>query len=127
MLKSNTSTAEAQAARLEIKTQLHQLEIVAQHGAGLSPWEASALADMVNETFFQTADDVTYRSGQLKYSCVKAAEPAGKALAQCEMVTVRLTLFEPEDRRELPCDSCQRTTDMRRRRLLSPTFARKKV
>jgi DNA-binding transcriptional regulator YhcF (GntR family) len=33
------------------------------------------------------------------------------------MVTVRLTLFDPEDRKDLPCESCQRSTDMRRRRL----------
>ena len=118
MPQCSTSTAEAQATRLGIKTQLHQLEIAAQHGAGLSPWEASALADIVDETFFQTADAVTYRSGQLKYSCVKATEPAGKTLAQCEMVTVRLTLLDPEDRRDLPGKSCQRSTDMRRRRLL---------
>ena len=71
MPQCSTSTAEAQATRLGIKTQLHQLEIAAQHGAGLSPWEASALADIVDETFFQTADAVTYRSGQLKYSCVR--------------------------------------------------------
>lgn len=118
MLQCNLPSAEAQTARLIIKTQLQQLKIAAEHGAGLSPWEASALVDIVDETFFQSADDLTYRSGQLKYSCVKATEPAGKALAQCEMVTVRLTLFDPEDHRDLPHDFCQRTTDMRRRRLL---------
>ena len=118
MQKSSTSTAIAQVSRLEIKTQLHQLRIAAEHGAGLSPWEASALASIVEETFFQTSDAVTYRSGQLKYSCVKISEPAGKPLDQCEMVTVRLTLFDKEDRRELPQDACQRCTDMRRRRML---------
>ena len=118
MLQCNTSTAEAQANRLRIKTQLHQLNIMAQHGAGLSPWEASTLTNIVDETFFQTADAVTYRSGQMKYSCVKTTEPAGKPLAQCEMVTVRLTILDQEDRKDLPSKSCQRSTDMRRRRLL---------
>ena len=118
MLKCTTSTPEAQASRLEIKTQLQQLQIVAEHGAGLSPWEASTLAAIVDETFFQSADAVTYRSGQLKYSCVKMSEPAGKPLDQCGMVTVRLTLFDAEDRRELPSEACRRSTDMRRRRLL---------
>ncbi|NMA45488.1 MAG: DUF1670 domain-containing protein [Lentisphaerae bacterium] len=114
----STSTAEAQTARLKIKTQLQQLMIEAERGAGLTPWEASILARLVDEIFFQSADAETYRSGQLKYSCVKATEPAGKTLAQCEMVTVRLTLFDPEDHEELPTKSCQRATDMRRRRLL---------
>jgi hypothetical protein len=118
MLQCNPSTTEAQTSRLEIKTQLQQLKIAAEHGAGLSPWEASALAEIVDETFFQSADAMTYRSGQLKYSCVKATEPAGKALTQCEMVTVRLTLFDQEDHRDLPHESCQRSTDMRRRKLL---------
>lgn len=118
MLKCNTSTVEAQVSRLEIKTQLQQLQVAAEHGAGLSPWEASALAAIVEETFFQSADAVTYRSGQLKYSCVKMSEPAGKPLEQCGMVTVRLTLFDAEDRRELPAEACQRSRDMRRRRLL---------
>jgi len=105
MLQCNPSTTEAQTSRLEIKTQLQQLKIAAEHGAGLSPWEASALAEIVDETFFQSADAMTYRSGQLKYSCVKATEPAGKALTQCEMVTVRLTLFDQEDLGELlMCD-----------------------
>ncbi len=118
MSKCSTSTAVSQTSRLEIKTQLQQLQVAAEHGAGLSPWEAAALVEIVDETFFQSADAVTYRSGQLKYSCVKSSEPAGKPLEQCGMVTVRLTLFDREDRRELPPDACGRCTDMRRRRLL---------
>jgi hypothetical protein len=117
MSKCSTSTAVSQTSRLEIKTQLQQLQVAAEHGAGLSPWEAAALVEIVDETFFQSADAVTYRSGQLKYSCVKSSEPAGKPLEQCGMVTVRLTLFDREDRRELPPEACQRSTDMRRRRM----------
>ena len=118
MVKCNSSSSVAQEGRLEIKTQLQQLKIAAEHGAGLSPWEADALADIVDATFFRSSDAVTYRSGQLKYSCVRDTEPAGKPLDQCEMVAVRLTLFDGEDRRELPAEACQRSTDMRRRRLL---------
>ena len=118
MIKCSTTSAASQTSRLEIKTQLQQLRIAAEYGAGLSPWEASALADIVDETFFQASEAVSYRSGQLKYSCVKASEPAGKPLDQCVMVAVRLTLFDREDRRELPSEACQRSTDMRRRRLL---------
>lgn len=118
MQKCNTSAVDAQAYRLEIKTQLQQLKIAAEHGAGLSPWEAASLSEIVEEIFFQSADALTYRSGQLKYSCVKMSEPAGKPLDRCEMVTVRLTLFDSEDRRELPREGCQGCVDTRRRRLL---------
>lgn len=118
MIKCSTSSVEAQTSRVEIKSQLQQLQIAAEHGAGLSPWEAAALVGIVDETFFQSSEAVTYRSGQLKYSCVKVSEPAGKPLEQCGMVTVRLTLFDREDHRELPDDACQRSTDMRRRRLM---------
>ena len=118
MVKCSTTSAASQASRLEIKTQLQQLKVAAEHGAGLSPWEASALADIVDETFFQSSEAVSYRSGQMKYSCVRSTEPAGKPLEQCEMVAVRLTLLDGEDRRELPAEACQRSTDMRRRRLL---------
>ena len=118
MLKSNTSSFDSQVSRLKIKTDIQQLQIAAQQGAGLSPWEASALCGIVEETIFQSAEAASYRSGQLKYSCVKASEPAGKPLEKCEMVTVRLTLFDREDRMELPHDAKRRSTDMRRRRLL---------
>ena len=63
MVKCNTSSSVAQEGRLEIKTQLQQLKIAAEHGAGLSPWEADALADIVDATFFRSSDAVTYRSG----------------------------------------------------------------
>ena len=118
MLKCSTSSVEAHTSRVEIKSQLQQLQIAAEHGAGLSPWEASALVGIVDETFFQSSEAVSYRSGQLKYSCVKVSEPAGKPLEQCGMVTVRLTLFDREDHRDLPDDACRRSTDMRRRRLM---------
>ncbi len=112
MLKCNTTTVEAQVSRLEIKPQLQQLQIVAEHGAGLSPWEASSLAAIVEETIFQSAEAVTCRSGQLKYSCVKMSEPAEKPLDQCGMVAVRLTLFDAEDHWELPSEACGAAEDV---------------
>lgn len=63
MLKCSTPTVVAQTSRLKIKTQLQQLKIAAENGAELSPLEASALVDIVEETFFQSSDAVTYRSG----------------------------------------------------------------
>lgn len=39
MIKCCTTSASRQASRLEIKIQLQQLKIAAEHGAGLSHWE----------------------------------------------------------------------------------------
>ncbi len=77
MLKSNTSTTEAQAVRLGTKNRLQLLRIAAQNGAGLSTQEASVIAKIVDETFILSVDGMTYRSGQLKYSCVKARTQPG--------------------------------------------------
>ena len=41
MLKSNTSSFDSQVSRLKIKTDIQQLRIAVQHGAGLSPWEVA--------------------------------------------------------------------------------------
>ena len=119
MNKNNTSTTNAQIDRLKIKTQLQQLKIMAEEGANLSGWEAQVLTDIVEETFFQNTESVSYRSGQIKYSCIKDDQPAGRPLDQCEMVTVRLTLLDQEDREELQKgSSAQQSSEIRRRRLL---------
>jgi hypothetical protein len=41
LLKSNTSSFDSQVSRLKIKTDIQQLRIAVQHGAGLSPWEVA--------------------------------------------------------------------------------------
>lgn len=117
MNKTSTSSVEALNARLKIKTQLQQLKIAVVKGANLSQWEAEVLTDIIDETIFRTSDAETYRSGQIKYSCIRCDEPAGKPLDQCAMVTVRLTLLDAEDRKELCGKQSQRSSDMRRRRL----------
>ena len=121
MIKSNASHKDSQVERLNKKTQLQQLNALSMHGAGLSYWEAQELTNIIDEIFFQNSDMVTLRSGQMKYSCVAKSEPAGKPLDQCKMSTVRLTLFNKDDKQELPCKSKQASIDLRRRRLLRIT------
>ena len=116
-----TSTVDAQTQRLEIKTQLQQLQIAAESGAGLSTWEAKALVDIVDETLFQNADLFTFRPGQTRYSCVVSSEPAGKPLNQCQMTAVCLTLFDHADHQDLSGKNNLASIELRRRRLLRIT------
>ena len=61
----------------------------------LSPVEASSLADKIDE-FTQTRRDVI-EEGQVLYTAVCKDEPAGKALKDCEMVEVKLTLWNSQE------------------------------
>lgn len=45
----------------------------------------------------QVADSSQLSEGQILYQAVKASEPAGKSLQDCEYVAVRLTLFAEDD------------------------------
>ncbi len=71
--------------------------------ARCSPIVARAIWGMVNETLVGT--DATgaeaTRVGQLIFLAVAAEEPAGKPLAQCQKVTVRLTLDAGADDQEV--------------------------
>jgi hypothetical protein len=61
----------------------------------LSPVEASSLAEKIDE-FTQTRRDVI-EEGQVLYTAVCKDEPAGKALKDCEMVEVKLTLWNSQE------------------------------
>jgi len=118
MVNCSPTDAQSQAERLKVKTDLQQLQNQAVTGAGISQWEARVLVDMVDQLFFQNGkNNLLLRSGQMRYSCVKNTEPAGKALDQCQMVTVTLTLFDKEDRCDLNCAGGKASIEMRRRRL----------
>lgn len=119
MSKTNISSAEAQAQRLKMKTQNQQLQNCAMAGVGLSQWEAQVLVNVVDDVYFKDTELKTIvRHGQVKYSCIQKTEPAGKNLDKCQMVTVTLTLFDKEDRHELPGNEKQASIDLRRRRML---------
>jgi hypothetical protein len=62
----------------------------------LSPVEATTLSDdLIRE---RSQDSPSFLAdGQLWYTAVSKEEPAGKPLARCQKVRVRLTLFSPED------------------------------
>ena len=97
MIKRTDNVQAEQARRLRIKTQEHRLERLAVEGAGLSPWEAATLTEMVKEVFFAEPQDNPLRSGQMFYECAEASEGAGKPLRECRLARVVLTLHDPED------------------------------
>lgn len=97
MIKRTDNTQAEQARRLRIKTQEQQLAKLAVDGAGLSPWEAEELVEVVKEVFFNEPHDNPLRSGQMFYECAEASEGAGKPLRECRLARVVLTIHEPED------------------------------
>ena len=115
----NTLTSqEAQEQRLKIKQIGQQMANLAVSGAGLSTWEARELVRIIEEVYFRDPDLKQLLPGQIRYSCVNSAEPPGKPIKECQMVTVALTLFQAEDDRELPPNDKAGSIETRWRRLL---------
>lgn len=97
MIKRTDNAQAEQARRLKIKTQEQRLTKLAVDGAGLSPWEAETLTEVVKEVFFSEPENTPLRSGQMFYECAEASEGAGKPLSECRLARVVLTLHDPED------------------------------
>jgi DNA-binding CsgD family transcriptional regulator len=118
MKQSTLKCREAQEQRLKIKNIGQQMKNLAQHGIGISPWEAEILVETIEEVYFNDLELRQIRHGQLKYSCLSAAEPPGKPIADCQMVSVNLTLFDDEDDKELSWVKKDASISKRWRRLL---------
>jgi len=118
MIQCSVNSMEAQAQRLQIKTIHRQMENLAVAGAGLSPWEARELVGIIDEVYFQEPSLRQLLPGQMKYSCLRMNEPAGKPLKECQMATVVLTLFDEQDDRQLPYRGKDAAVTRRWRRLM---------
>jgi len=118
MIMSTEAPASDQARRLAVKTQDQHLRRLAVDGAGISPWEADVLVDVVREVYFAEPADQPLRSGQMRYECVSADEGAGKPLSACRLRTVVLTVLDAED---APVQATQGQAGLRRHRLLRLT------
>jgi hypothetical protein len=121
MIKLAQNSREYQQHRLQIKTLSQQMQNIAVHGAGLSPWEAQVLVEMIEQIYFADPHLRQAAQGQLKYSCLSAAEPPGKKIEDCQMITVLLTLFDPKDQDELVYAGKQASVVLRWRRLMRIT------
>ena len=118
MIRNTANAVASQERRLRTKTQDRRLANLAVQGAGISPWEAAVLVDMVKEVYFSNPENRPVSSGQLRYDCVAATEGAGKPIEACQMVTVVLTLFDRDDGRLQPQDGKQ---ELRERRIMRLT------
>lgn len=121
MLNCAQNSRESQDHRLKIKTLSQQMLNLAVEGAGISPWEAQVLINTIEQVYFSDPALSQASDGQLKYSCIAINEPAGKKVEDCRMVTVLLTLFDPEDKQQLVFDNKQASIVLRRRRLMRIT------
>ena len=97
MVEGTDDRKASQDRRLRLKTQEHQLETLAIEGAGLSPWEAEVLVEMVREVFCGDPADRPLAPGQMRYTCVAASEGAGKPIEHCQTTTVVVTMLDAED------------------------------
>ncbi len=97
MVERSDDRKAAQDRRLRLKSQEERLKTAAVKGAGLSPWEAEVLVEMVDEVFYGAPSDRPLAPGQMRYICVGAREEAGKPVEECEKATVVLTMLDGED------------------------------
>jgi len=81
--------------RLYSKTDQHRLVTHLQKNYGLPFVASEVLAkDIINLTQ-QNPYNIT--AGQILHTTVKATEPAGKKLSECEKVNVILTIYDPDE------------------------------
>lgn len=114
---NNSNSRDNQEHRLAVKTIHQQMLQLAINGAGLTKWAANELIRVIDDVYFSNSQLTEIKNGQIKYSCTSAKEGPGKPLADCEMVTVILTLHDPDDDANLPvAESKQRQVKKRWRR-----------
>lgn len=113
------SPKEDQERRLQIKNINQQMKNMAVQGAGISPWEAQVLVDLIEEVYFSQLNQNEIRPGQIKYHCIAAEEGPGKPLKACKMLSVVLTLFDERDKGDFSAtNNKDRSIELRRRRLV---------
>lgn len=113
------NSKEDQERRLQIKNINQQMKSLAVQGTGISPWEAEVLVDLIEEVYFSKLNQNNLQPGQIKYYCIAAEEGPGKALKDCKMIAVVLTLFDCRDKGDFSAENNKdRSVELRRRRLV---------
>jgi Protein of unknown function (DUF1670) len=88
-------------ARLALKTQDQALIRRAIDGAGLTPWEASVLPQVVREIYLSEPGNRPIEDGQVRYQAVSIKAGAGRKMVECPLVPVVLTVIDVDDDREV--------------------------
>lgn len=85
-------------ARLTTKTLDQALLTQLQQQFGHSPFESRAILEVVKETYLgQLRTPNALKPGQMVVLAIKADEPPGKPLKECQFVPVVVTVHIPED------------------------------
>ena len=84
------------SARLESKTVRQSIVSRIAKDFNLTPILAEAYFSQISDYFLQHAE-VQLGAGQCHYLAVEENEPAGKPIALCKKVSVKLTLHKPEE------------------------------
>ena len=97
MKNITTNSYKDQQRRLNVKSINQQMQNLAVEGAGLSPWEAQVLVNMIEEVYFSQLNQKELKPGVVRYQCVSDEEGPGKPLKKCKMISVYLTLHDEND------------------------------
>jgi hypothetical protein len=94
MIRTQTVDEQQRRQRLDAKTLDNLFRRRIEEGANCAPFVSQAILDIVKEVFPVDPLDADRQLGlgQIKLLVVSANEPAGKALEDCQKVTVQLTL-----------------------------------
>jgi hypothetical protein len=94
MIRTKVIEEKLRRERLDAKTLETHFRRKIEEGARCAPFVSAAILQTVKEVFPITPEDQQnlLGLGQIKMHIVSAEEPAGKALEQCQKVTVVLTL-----------------------------------
>ena len=85
-------------ARLETKTQDQALLTQLQQEFNYSPFESRAVLEVIKETYLSSLmSPSTLKPGQMVVMAIKADEPPGKPLVECQFVPIVVTVHAPED------------------------------
>ncbi len=119
MIRTQQLLEQQRQRRLDGKSREFQFQARLIEEGRCSPILARAIWEIAQEAFGQKLDQQVdqLRLGQILFLAVEAHEPAGKPVAACQKVTVRLTLDADKDdfevRRERGLDAVRRARVLR--------------
>ncbi len=113
---------QAAAIRLNEKNMLHTIQTELQQGYNLSPVEAQALAQYVQQ-LIDAQTGLARQPGQIIYQAIAVTEPAGKALKDCRKVAVQLTIHSAEDMQSWASQDMETLRQLRVHRLVYEALA----
>ena len=86
--------------RLTVKTKDQALLTVLQHEFNYSPFESRAVLETVKDTYMaQLRTPDTLKPGRMVVLAIRADEPPGKPLKECQFVPIVITVHDPKDHR----------------------------